>query len=84
MWRESHGKHHPPPRRRPLADLHAQAGIEGGHALAARRTFAVRLNRKGYDIRHIAELLGHSTITATKRLIDDYPVRLSDLVSGVI
>jgi len=64
--------------------LHAQAGIEGGHALAARRTFAVRLNRKGYDIRHIAELLGHSTITATKRLIDDDPVRLSDLVSGVI
>lgn len=33
---------------------------------------------------HISELLGHSTITATKRLIDDDPVRLSDLVSGVI
>ena len=64
--------------------LHAQAGIEGGHALAARRTFAVRLNRKGYDVRHIAELLGHGTISATKRLIDDDPVRLSDLVAGVI
>lgn len=64
--------------------LHAQAGVEGGHALAARRTFAVRLNRKGYDVRHIAELLGHSTISATKRLIDDDPVRLSDLVAGVV
>ena len=64
--------------------LHAQAGIEGGHALAARRTFAVRLSRKGYDVRHIAELLGHSTISATKRLIDDDPVRLSDLVAGVV
>ena len=64
--------------------LHAQAGIEGGHALAARRTFAVRLNRKGYDVRHIAELLGHSTISATKRLIDDDPVRLADLVAGVV
>lgn len=64
--------------------LHAQAGIEGGHALAARRTFGVRLYRKGYDVRHIAELLGHSTISATKRLIDDDPVRLADLVAGVV
>lgn len=64
--------------------LHAQAGIEGGHAMAARRTFAVRLNRKGYDVRHIAELLGHGTISATKRLMDDDPVRLSDLVASVI
>ena len=64
--------------------LHAQAGIEGGHALAARRTFAVRLSRKGYDVRHIAELLGHGTISATKRLIDDDPVRLADLVAGVV
>lgn len=64
--------------------LHAQAGVEGGHAMAARRTFAVRLHRKGYDVRHIAELLGHSTITATKRLIDEDPVRLADLVAGVV
>jgi len=64
--------------------LHAQAGIEGGHALAARRTFAVRLNRKGYDVRHIAELLGHGTISATRRLIDDDPVRLADLVANVV
>lgn len=64
--------------------LHAQAGIEGGHAMAARRTFAVRLNRKGYDVRHIAELLGHSTISATKRLIDEDPVKLADLVAGVV
>jgi site-specific recombinase XerD len=64
--------------------LHAQAGIEGGHALAARRTFAVRLNRRGYDVRSIAELLGHSTISATKRLIDEDPVRLADLVAGVV
>lgn len=64
--------------------LHAQAGVEGGHMQAARRTFAVRLYRKGYDIRHIAELLGHSTISATKRLIDSDPVRLADLVAGSV
>ena len=63
--------------------LHAQAGIEGGHALAGRRTFSVRLHRKGYDIRHISELLGHGTLTATKRLIDSDPITLGDLVAGV-
>ncbi|PNE59798.1 integrase [Paraburkholderia fungorum] len=64
--------------------LHAQAGVEGGHALAGRRTFAVRLHRRGYDLRHISELLGHGTLTATKRLIDSGPVKLGDLVASVI
>ena len=63
--------------------LHSQAGIVG-HALAARRTFAVRLYRKGYDVRHLAELLGHSTISSTRRLVDEDPVRLADLVAGVV
>ena len=64
--------------------LHAQAGIEGGHALACRRTFAVTLYRKGYDLRHIAALLGHQTLTATKRQVDQDPVALGDLVAGAV
>lgn len=64
--------------------LHSQAGVEGGHAQAGRRTFAVRLHRKGFDIRHIAALLGHQTLTATRRLVDSDPVKLGDLVSRVI
>lgn len=67
-----------------LRRLHSQAGVEGGHALAARRTFAVRLARKGFDLRHIAELLGHRSLTATKRLVDCDPVALGDLVAGVV
>jgi site-specific recombinase XerD len=64
--------------------LHTQAGIEGGHALAGRRTFAVRMHRKGFDLRHISELLGHGTLTATKRLIDSDPVALGELVEGIL
>nr|WP_057929861.1 tyrosine-type recombinase/integrase [Burkholderia ambifaria] len=64
--------------------LPAQAGIEGGHALAGRRTFAVRMHRKGFDLRHISELLGHSTLTATKRLIDSDPVALGELVERIL
>ncbi len=63
--------------------LHSQAGVEG-HALAGRRTFAVRLYRKGYDLHHIAALTGHQTLTAVRRLVDSDPVKLGDLVSGVV
>ncbi|MCP3724714.1 tyrosine-type recombinase/integrase [Paraburkholderia sp. CNPSo 3272] len=64
--------------------LHSQAGIEGASAMLGRRTFAVRLHRLGFDLRRINELLGHETLTATKRLIDADPVRLGAIVAGVI
>lgn len=64
--------------------LHLQAGIEGASAMSGRRTFAIRLHQKGYDLRHINELLGHETLTATKNLIDADPVRLGALVANVI
>lgn len=64
--------------------LHLQAGIEGASAMSGRRTFAVRLANNGFDLRHINELLGHETLTATKRLIDADPVRLGAIVAKVI
>ena len=64
--------------------LHEQAGIEGASAMSGRRTFAVRLHQKGFDLRHINELLGHETLKATKNLIDQDPVRLGAIVAGVI
>jgi integrase len=36
--------------------LHLQAGIEGASASSGRRTFAIRLYQKGFDLRHINEL----------------------------
>ena len=67
-----------------IRKLHLQAGIEGASAMSGRRTFAIRLHQKGYDLRHINELLGHETLTATKNLIDADPVLLGALVAGVI
>lgn len=64
--------------------LHAQAGIEAGSALSARRTFAVRLYRKAYDLRHIQVLLGIQSLTAVKRLVEADPVRLGAIVSRVV
>jgi site-specific recombinase XerD len=66
-----------------IRKLHMQAGVEG-HAEAARRTFAVRLHQKGYDLRYIATLLGHRSLTATRRLVDGAAVNLGDIVYGVL
>jgi len=67
-----------------ISRLHANAGIEGGNAQAARRTWAVKQHRKGYDLVHIAKILGHKSITTTKRLVDQDPVRLADIVAGAV
>jgi site-specific recombinase XerD len=45
---------------------------------------AVKLHRKGYDLVHIAAILGHKSISTTKRLVDQDPVRLADIVARAI
>jgi site-specific recombinase XerD len=66
-----------------IRKLHSQAGADGS-ANAARRTFAVRLYRKGYDLSYIATLLGLQTLTATRKLIDSDTVDLGTLVADVL
>lgn len=67
-----------------ISKLHANAGIEGGSAQAARRTLATKLHRKGYDLRHIAAILGVKSVTTAKRLVEGDPVRLADIVARAI
>lgn len=64
-----------------LRRLHAQAGIEGGSSLSARRTFGVRLAREGFDLRHIQVVLGLQSLTAVKRMVEADPVRLGAIVA---
>jgi site-specific recombinase XerD len=67
-----------------ISRLHVNAGIEGGSAQSARRTLAVKLHRKGYDLVHIAAILGHKSVSTTKRLVTQDPVRLADIVARAI
>lgn len=67
-----------------ISRLHANAGIEGGSAQSARRTFATKLHRKGYDYRHLAEILGVKSVTTVKRLVESDPVDLGDIVAGAV
>lgn len=67
-----------------ISKLHANAGIEGGSAQSARRTFATKLHRKGYDYRHLAEILGVQSVTTVKRLVEADPVDLIGIVAGAV
>lgn len=64
--------------------LHQQAGITNGNASAARRTFAASLHRQGRSAKLTQELIGVSSLSAVKRMVDGDPVRLASIVSGVI
>lgn len=67
-----------------LNKLIAGAGLEGCNTGSARRTLAVKLHRKRIDLRTINEILGQSSLTATKALCQGDTMRLSKLVAGVI
>lgn len=67
-----------------ISRVHANAGIEGGSAQSARRTLAVKLHRQGYDLVHIAAILGHKSVTTTKRLVSQDPVRMADIVARAL
>lgn len=67
-----------------FSHLHTQAGVKGGTFRSARRTFAVRLYRKGCDIHHIKDLLGLASLKVTKGLIGSEPVRFAQLVAEVV
>ncbi|QIK19220.1 site-specific integrase [Ralstonia pseudosolanacearum] len=64
--------------------LHQQAGITNGNASSARRTFAVMLHRQGRSPKLIQDLIGVSSHSAVKKLVESDPVRLASIVSGVI
>ena len=67
-----------------ITRLHANAGIEGGSAQSARRTLAVKLHRKGYDLVHIAAILGQKSVSTTKRMVTQDPVRMADIVARAV
>lgn len=42
----------------------------------------LKLQRKGYDLVHIAAIFGRKSLTATKRLVGGNPMRLADIMAG--
>ena len=59
------------------------AGIEGASSQSGRRTLAVKLKRRGIDLRH-SEILGIESLEAIKKLCAGDPARLGDIVRRII
>ena len=63
--------------------LYIKAGIKGAKSHSGRRTFATRLIEKGFDIKSISVLMGHSNIQTTARYINENPVKLGEMIAGL-
>ena len=63
--------------------LYRAAGIKGAKSHSGRRTFATTLIEKGFDIKSVSLLMGHSSIQTTARYISENPVRLGEMVAGL-
>ncbi|MNB91761.1 hypothetical protein D3C75_388450 [compost metagenome] len=64
--------------------LFGLAGIEGASAQSGRRTLAVKLKRRGINLRHISEIFGVESMEAVKKLCAGDPARLGDIVRRII
>lgn len=67
--------------------LFVMAGITTASSHSGRRTFATSLIERGVDIKAVATLMGHQSVSMTARYVDDNPARLQricqDLRFGV-
>ena len=59
------------------------AGIKGAKSHSGRRTFATTLIEKGFDIKSVSILMGHSNIQTTAKYINENPVRLGEMVKNM-
>jgi len=66
---------------RHLKQLMNKGGIESPSILSGRRTFAITLKRKGYDVAHIHHLLGNKTLETTTKLLINDPVDMGAIAA---
>ena len=66
---------------RHIKQLLKQSGIEEPSILSGRRTFAVNMQRHGFDLAHIHSILGNKTVETTKKLLSTDPVDLGWIAS---
>ena len=66
---------------RHIKQLLKQSGVEEPSILSGRRTYAVNLQRRGFDLAHIHRILGNKTVETTKKLLSTDPVDLGWIAS---
>ena len=66
-----------------LLNIYKSCGLTYASSHSGRRTFITRLAEQGVNVRLLAELAGHSSITTTQRYIDANPAQLARAVELV-
>lgn len=66
-----------------MLDIYKGCGLAHASSHSGRRTFITRLAEQGINVRLLAELAGHSSITTTQRYIDANPAQLARAVELV-
>ena len=67
-----------------LHRLHQRAGIVGGRSHSGRRWFATELISKGVDLKAVATLMGHRSISMTAQYAEDNPQRLRRIAAELV
>ena len=83
FWSQKGGHFSPESLSNWFSHLYKRCGLKGCSSHSGRRTFATSLIQKGYDIKSISVLMGHSNIQTTSRYINTNPVMLGDMVKGL-
>lgn len=66
---------------RHLKQLMNKGGIECPSILSGRRTFAITLKRKGFDVAHIHHLLGNKSLETTTKLLINDPIDMGAIAA---
>ncbi len=66
-----------------LRKLYTDCGLEGCSSHSGRRSFCTNLIMKGYDIKSVSVLMGHSSIQMTSKYIQENPVMMADMVASL-
>lgn len=66
-----------------LIHLHGLAGIEKGSSHSGRRSMITGLAERGVDLKAIATLAGHASISTTAGYVQDNPARLSRIMADI-
>jgi integrase/recombinase XerD len=64
--------------------LHDHAGIPGGRSHSGRPWFATELISKGVDLKAVATLMGHRSISMTAQYAEDNPQRLRRIAAELV
>ncbi|RLV60969.1 site-specific integrase [Parashewanella curva] len=62
---------------RHIKKLLKDGGIEEPSILSGRRTYAINLQRKGFDVSHIHAMLGNKTVETTQKLLSTDPINMA-------